>query len=148
MIKPEHWAWFREWGIKRLFRFGCVGLTAFCIDAFTSWLLLKSMPEIPAVMGGYALASVFHYTFSKGWTFSDKRKSTLAKVLAYAGVNLTTLVVNSSLSVVFLQAFHGNILLAKACALPPTSLMGFVLLRLFVFKHSSDALMGAVKDEP
>ena len=130
---------------ERFLRYCCVGLGAFAIDTFSAWSLLKLIPEVLAVASGYTLASVFHYTFSKGWTFSDERKSTAAKVLAYAGVNLTTLAVNTSLTVVFLKIYNGNILLAKSLALPPTLLLGFGLLRLFVFKHGT--MMGPVAIE-
>ena len=123
----------------RFVRFCVVGGVAFLIDAGFARLFLKFLPQLLAVSASYFLSCVFHYTCSKYWTFQDKEVVSHRQIWAYAWVNLCTLVVNASISTWMLKAFQLDVYFAKAIALPPTSALGFVLLRYFVFRPKKEA---------
>jgi len=117
----------------RFIRFCLVGGVAFLIDAGCAWGFLKFLPKVPSLALSYLLSCIFHYTCSKHWTFRDPGRISARQVWAYTWVNLTTLITNTTISAWLLQALHQNVFLAKAGALPPTSVLGFFLLRWFVF---------------
>jgi putative flippase GtrA len=118
---------------KRFGRFCVVGGMAFSIDAGGARLFITFLPKVLALGLSYLCACVFHYTFSKRWTFEHQQAVTIKQIKAYAGVNVVTLVTNTSLSFLFLGLLHQNVVLAKFFALPLTTLVGFTLTRSFVF---------------
>jgi putative flippase GtrA len=118
---------------KRFVRFCIVGGLAASIDAGGARLLINFLPKLFVLGLSYVCACIFHYIFSKRWTFQDQQGVTTQQVTVYVGANIITLVINTSLSLLFLDLFHQNIVLAKLFALPLTSLVGFLLLRSFVF---------------
>jgi putative flippase GtrA len=124
---------FRNFLQQKFVRFCIVGGLAFLIDAGSARGLVMFLRPMLAVSGSYLLACIFHYTLSKCWTFGGRHDNTPRRIASYALVNLITLLVNTALSMGMLRLLHGNIILAKTCALPPTSVLGFVLLRKFVF---------------
>jgi putative flippase GtrA len=116
-------------------RFCVVGGVAFLIDAGCARLFIEVVPKVLAVALSYLLSCLFHYTCTKYWTFKEKEAASVRQIWAYAWVNLVTLLVNTTVSTWMLTAFHQNVYVAKAVALPPTSILGFVLLRYFVFRN-------------
>ena len=118
----------------RFVRFCIVGSLAYFIDAGSAWVLLKFLPKVAALALSYLFSCLFHYSCTKRWTFRDPSKVSVQQVWDYTWVNLATLVINTTLSAWLLQIFENNVFLAKAVALPPTSLVGFFLLRWFVFR--------------
>ncbi len=117
----------------RFVRFCVIGGMAFVIDAGCASIFLHFLPKVAALAFAYLLSCLFHYTCSKQWTFRDETQVSMRQIGAYAWVNLTTLVINTTLSAWLLQVFEQNVIFAKAVALPPTSVIGFFLLRWFVF---------------
>ncbi len=119
-------------------RFCIIGTVAFVIDAGCARIFINFIPKVIALGLSYLLSCCFHYTFSKRWTFEDRTNHSLGKIWAYAWVNLVTLLTNVTLASFFMNLFEQNVILAKALALPPTSLLGFLLLRLFVFRSQAE----------
>lgn len=114
-------------------RFGVIGGAAFLIDAGGAWVYLHFLPKLAALALAYLGSCVFHYLCSKRWTFGDRTRVTARQIWAYALTNLTTLAMNTVLSAWLLERTGHQLLLSKAIALPPTSVLGFFLLRGFVF---------------
>jgi putative flippase GtrA len=121
----------------RFFKFGLIGGLAFLIDTGCAWFFLMFLPSEAALALSYFISCLFHYSFSKRWTFRDSAKVSARQVWAYAWVNLATLITNTALSSFSLRFVYSNVFLAKALALLPTSLLGFLLLRAFVFHSRS-----------
>ena len=127
----------------RFLRFCIVGTTVAVIDFSLVWILSRWLSPLIAVSIAYIAAVSCHFLLNKTWVFRCSRTDYANQVARYAmtviGCWLTTLgVVRLSLSTI-----TSNILLAKLIAVPPASLVGFVLLRCFVFvskKKSTVAL--------
>lgn len=115
-------------------RFCVIGGSAFLIDVGCASFLVRVMPKVPALALAYLASCIFHFLCSKHWTFSDRSNVSVRQIWAYTVTNLTTLAVNTALSTWLLHQTDGNILLAKAIALPPTSVLGYAMLRGFVFR--------------
>lgn len=110
-----------------------VGSTVAVIDFSLVWILSRWLSPLVAVSIAYVGAVCCHFLLNKMWVFQCSRTDHAKQVAQYAmsvtGCWLTTLgVVRLSLSTI-----TSNVLLAKLIALPPASLVGFVLLRCFVF---------------
>lgn len=117
----------------RFVRFYAIGGLTFLIDVCCAWMLLKFLPKVAALALSYMSCCLFHYVCSKHWTFRDTTRVSARQLWAYAWSNLITLVTNTALSAWLLELFGQNVFFAKAVALLPTSVVGFLLLRWFVF---------------
>jgi putative flippase GtrA len=110
-----------------------VGATVAAIDFSLLWVLSRWLPPLMAVSIAYLTAVSCHFLLNKMWVFRCSRTDYAKQVAQYAlGVAacwLTTLgIVRISLSTI-----TENILLAKLIAVPPATLVGFLMLRFFVF---------------
>jgi putative flippase GtrA len=110
-----------------------VGATVAAIDFSLLWVLSRWLPPLIAVSIAYLTAVSCHFLLNKMWVFRCSRPDYAKQVAQYAlGVAacwLTTLgIVRLSLSTI-----TENILLAKLIAVPPATLVGFLMLRFFVF---------------
>lgn len=110
-----------------------MGATVAFIDFSLVWILSRSLSPMIAVSISFVTAGSCHFLLNKLWVFrcgrTDYAKQVGQYVLAVTGSGLTTVgVVRLSLLTI-----TSNVLLAKLIALPPATLVGFVLLRFVVF---------------
>ena len=120
---------------EKIIRFLVVGATAFIVDFVCASLFIIFMPRVPSLVLAYMMSCIFHYTSSKYWAFDDSSPLSVRQVWLYALVNIATLVINTSITNLMLGYSNQGLLIAKAVALPPSSILGFVLLRWLVFKN-------------
>lgn len=125
MIKQER--------ISRFLRFCAVGVSVAAVDFGLLCILSPWLRPVIAVSIAYLTAVCCHFLLNKMWVFrcsrTDYAKQLSQYALAVTGCWLTTVgVVKLCLSTV-----TSNILLAKLIAVPPATIVGFVLLHLFVF---------------
>jgi putative flippase GtrA len=119
--------------ISRFLRFCAVGISVAAVDFGLVWILSPRLRPLIAVSIAYLTAVCCHFLLNKMWVFrcsrTDYAKQLAQYALAVTGCWLTTVgVVQLSLSTI-----TSNILLAKLIAVPPATIVGFVLLQLFVF---------------
>jgi len=121
----------------RVVRFLTVGGTVAVIDFSLVWILHFFLPPLVAVSFAYLAAVACHFTLNKFWVFRCRR-SDYGKQLVQYGVNvLVCWLVTISMVKLCLSTFTTNVLIAKACAIPPATLLGFLSLQLVVFRHTA-----------
>lgn len=119
--------------LVHLVRYCTVGITAAVIDFSLVWILSRWLSPLFAVSVAYITAVSCHFLLSKIWVYRCNRRDHFRQIGQYAlciiGCWLSTLgVVKLCLSTI-----TTNILVAKLIAVPPATLVGFVVLRFFVF---------------
>ena len=119
---------------KKIYRFLAVGTIAFLVDFGCARFFIGFMPRVPSLVLAYLMSCLFHYLSSKYWAFEDISPLALRQVWLYALVNSITLVANITVTNIMMMQFKQELLVSKAIALPPASILGFFLLRLFVFR--------------
>lgn len=125
--------------LGRLCRFGGVGGLVFAVDFALIWLFQRVLPPLAAVSLAYGLAVTLHFLLNKLWVF-EARQPVAGRELGRYG--LTVLACWAATVGVVGAALHtvtASVLLAKALALPPATLLGFLLMRRFVFPPASAA---------
>ena len=119
-------------------RFCFVGGTVLGIDFALIWFFCHFLPRLVAVSLAYILAVMTHFLLNKLWVFQVGRAITQQQIGGYlVGVASCWF---STVSIVWL-ALHtvtDQVLLAKAIAVPPTTLLSYCFLRFYVFhsRHS------------
>lgn len=126
---------FRSSLFRRILRFLVVGAIAFLVDFTCARSFIEYLPRLPSLILAYIMSCIFHYTCSKYWAFNDGSPISVRQVWLYALVNITTLTINTAVASLMLGYFNQGLFTAKAVALPPSSILGFFLLRWLVFKN-------------
>ena len=120
----------------RVARFCAVGGFVFVVDFSALWLFYKFLPPIPAVSIAYLVAVSVHFCLNKWWVFKSQDKASGSQIFRYA---LNVLACWLCTMAVFSLAIHwltANVYVAKIISVPPTTLLGFVLLKSFVFRKT------------
>ena len=119
----------------RVIRFLTVGSTVAAVDFFLVWSLHFFLHPLVAVSIAYLAGVTCHFLLNKFWVFRCRR-SDYAKQLLQYGLNVfCCYLVTIAIVRLCLTTFTTNILVAKLCAIPPTTLIGFLNLQLLVFRH-------------
>ena len=121
--------------VFRVFRFLTVGGTVTLLDFSLTWLLHLFLPALVAVSIAYVTAITCHFLLNKFWVFRCQRSDHGKQLLQY-GVNVfCAWLVMINIVRFCLATFTTNILVAKAVAVPPVTVFGFLYLQLVVFRH-------------
>jgi putative flippase GtrA len=120
-----------------LLRFCLVGAAVLGFDYAMLWVFHHGMPKLVAVSLAYGLAVTLHFFLNKWWVFKAGPTPMAGQITRYVltatlCLACTTLVVSFALKVA-----GGNVFIAKTIAIPPTTLLGFVLMRWFVFQAAT-----------
>jgi putative flippase GtrA len=126
--------------IPRLVRFLVVGGCSAVVDFSTLWMLNGRLAPTVAFSCAYVVGIVTHFLLNKYWTFHCVRTDLLKQVMEYLVVLLITYLVQLVCFRAGLAVFHQNIYLAKVVAIPPSTLVGFCLLKIRVFREAAVAL--------
>jgi putative flippase GtrA len=119
----------------RFLRFCTVGTTVAVIDFSLVWLLSSRMPPLVAVSLAYFCAVCCHFLLNKTWVFQCRRSDYLRQLAEYFTVVITSWSITIAVVHFCLSTFTQNVLIAKLCALPPATLVAFLLMQLFVFRR-------------
>lgn len=117
----------------RLVRFCGVGGAVFAFDFTLIWLFQRVMPPLAAVSLAYILAVTLHFLLNKWWVFEARQPVSGGELVRYALTVLACWAATVTVVWAALRAVTENVFLAKALAIPPATLLGFVLMRRFVF---------------
>ena len=120
------------------FRFAITGALVFCLDLFLVWALHRLLPPILVVSIAYLVAVAAHFWLSRAWVFGSQDRQMVPQLGRYVfAVGLcwlsTVLIV-----AVALHWWTTEVLLAKALAILPVALLGFLLMKWFVFRPATD----------
>jgi putative flippase GtrA len=114
-------------------RFGAAGGFITGLDLALVWLLSRFLAPTLAVAIAYLVAMSIHFCLNKFWVFQNRDLEYVRQMWKYG---LTVLVCWCCTVAVFSLGMHlvtTHILLAKLIAIPPTTLLGYLMMRKFVF---------------
>lgn len=120
--------------LEQYIRFCIVGATVFAFDFTMLWLFHHFLPKLVAVSIAYLMAVTLHFCLNRSWVFEASRLPVAGHAVRYVLSVAATWACTVSLVWLSLRTVTGNVFVAKAIAIPPTTLLGFLLLRLFVFR--------------
>jgi putative flippase GtrA len=116
-------------------RFCFVGGLVFAIDYACIWAFKKALPPLGAVCLAYVIAVSVHYLLNKLWVFpAAGRADSFGDVPRYVTTVVICWICTVSLVAFGLRFISPNIYLAKALAIPPTTLLGYLLMKRWVFR--------------
>jgi putative flippase GtrA len=118
----------------RFLRFCIVGATVAAIDFSLVWLLSSRIQPLVAVSIAYLIAVCFHFLLNKMWVFRCTRSDYVRQLMQYFAVVVASWLTTISIVHFCLSGFTTNILIAKLFAVPPATLVAFLLMQFFVFR--------------
>ncbi len=121
--------------IHRLVRFCVVGGIVAVVDFGTVWLLSHLLRPLTAVSIGYFIGVTCHFLLNKFWVFQCQRSDYVRQLMQYLTVVLTSWLTTVIVVHFCLSTLTSNVLIAKLFAVPPATLVAFVLMQFFVFRR-------------
>ena len=94
------------------------------------------MPTVVAVSIAYLTAVAAHFLLNRSWVFSDQPGELPSQAWRYALTVVTCWLSTVLIVALALQWWTSQVLLAKMLAIPPVALLGFLLMKGFVFRRS------------
>jgi putative flippase GtrA len=119
----------------RLLRFCLVGAAVAAIDFGLLWLLIGRIPPLVAVSIAYFTAVCCHFLLNKMWVFRCRRSDYIRQLMQYSTVVVASWLTTITIVHLCLSSFTTNVLIAKLFAVPPATLVAFLLMQLFVFRR-------------
>jgi putative flippase GtrA len=119
----------------RFLRFCIVGATVAAIDFSLVWLLSSRVAPLVAVSIAYVTAVCCHFLLNKMWVFRCRRNDYVRQLTQYFAVVVASWLTTISIVQFCLSGFTTNVLIAKLFAVPPASLVTFLLMQLLVFRR-------------
>jgi putative flippase GtrA len=118
----------------RFARFLAVGGTAYLVQVATMTLFLLRLGENLAFTLSFLCSSSTHYTLNRFWALPSERTDSWRQAREYLGTVALSWVINFSLFRVCLDVFGLGNIWATAIAVPPSTLVVFLLLNFRVFR--------------
>jgi len=115
----------------RFLRFCIVGATVAAIDFGLVWLLSGHLPPLVAVSVAYLTAVCCHFLLNKMWVFQCRRSDYVRQLMQYFAVVVASWLTTITIVDLCLSSFTTNVLIAKLFAVPPATLVAFLLMRFF-----------------
>ena len=106
------------------------------LDLSLVWLLQFCLPPLCAISLAYISAVTCHFLLNKFWVFRCERDDYSRQLGQYAVNVALCWLVTVAIVRLCLSTFTNNLLLAKVCALPPATILGFVMMQLLVFRRT------------
>jgi putative flippase GtrA len=112
-----------------------VGAAVASIDFGLVWLLIGHLPPLIAVSLAYFTAVCCHFLLNKMWVFQCRRSDYIRQLIEYSAAVIASWVTTLTIVHLCLSSFTSNVLIAKLFAVPPATLIAFLLMQLFVFRR-------------
>ena len=125
---------------SRVLRFLMVGGSVTVLDLSLVWLLQFCLPPLGAISLAYISAVTCHFLLNKFWVFRCERDDYSRQLGQYAVNVALCWLVTVAIVRLCLSTFTNNLLLAKVCALPPATILGFVMMQLLVFRRTPSVI--------
>ena len=120
----------------RFFRFLAVGGTAYLVQMASMKLLLARLGTNLAFTLSFMGSTSTHYLLNRFWALPSMRADTLCQLGEYLATAALSFVINFSLFRLGLDVFGLDKLWSTAVAVPPSTLVVFLLLNYRVFRRS------------
>jgi putative flippase GtrA len=120
--------------LQRPIRFCLVGAAVFALDFFLIWILHRLMPKLLAVSIAYVVAVTVHFCLNRWWVFAAAQDPPARQLARYVPTVAACWACTVGIVWLSLRTLSPNVFLAKALAIPPATLLGFLLMRFFVFR--------------
>jgi putative flippase GtrA len=115
-------------------KFCVVGALVAALDFGALWLFKQFMPRLLAVSLAYFIGVSTHFCLNKWWVFGARANLHAAELARYILTVLACWLCTMAIVSLALRFITENIFIAKATAIPPTTILGFLLMRFFVFR--------------
>ena len=119
---------------RSLYKFCTVGGVVFCVDFAVLWLCQLFLPRLVAVSIAYFVAVAVHFSLNKWWVFRAEANVRALEVARYVLTVLVCWLCTVGVVWLALRFATSNVFVAKLLAIPPATLLSFVLMRRFVFR--------------
>jgi putative flippase GtrA len=111
-----------------------VGGSVAVVDFSTVWLLSRLLQALVAVSIAYFVGVTCHFLLNKFWVFQCRRNDYVRQLMQYFTVVLSSWLTTLGTVQLCLATITNDVLIAKLFAVPPATLVGFVLMQFFVFQ--------------
>jgi putative flippase GtrA len=128
----------------RFLRFCTVGATVALIDFGLVWLLRGKLPPLVAVSIAYLTGVSCHFLLNKMWVFQCRRSDYIRQLIQYSAVVVASWTTTIAIVHFCLSNFTTNLLVAKLFAIPPATLVGFLLMQFLVFRRPNKSVPGTI----
>jgi putative flippase GtrA len=115
-------------------KFCVVGALVAGVDFCALWGFQTFLPKLLAVSLAYFIAVATHYALNKWWVFRAQPNVRALEVARYVLTVLVCWLCTVGVVWLALRFVSSNIFVAKLLAIPPATLLSFVLMRRFVFR--------------
>lgn len=123
----------------RFLRFLVVGGTAYAVQWVTTRLFAPWFPANVAFTLGFICSTATHYSLNRFWALPSLRNDSWRQFGEYLGTAALSWVINFALFRLCIDGFGLGIMWATAIAVPPSTLVVFLLLNFRVFRaHRAD----------
>ncbi len=119
----------------RFFKFLSVGGFAFVVQFITLWLFKSRMPADLAFTLSFICSTSTHYTMNRFWALPSSRADSWKQFTEYLITSGISYVINISLFKLCHNLLGLNEMWSAAIALPPSTLVVFLILNYRVFRH-------------
>lgn len=119
----------------RFLRFLVVGGTAALVQLSTLALCKRLLPPDGAFTVSFVLATATHYTLNRFWALPSGRRDSLRQLGEYLATAGISYVINLGLFRLALSVIGLGVVWSAVAALPPSTLVVFLLLNYRVFRH-------------
>jgi putative flippase GtrA len=119
----------------RFLRFLLVGGISYLVQITSMRLLLGCFDANPAFTLSFVCSTSTHYLLNRLWALPSVRRDPLRQLSEYLGVAALSYMINFSLFRLGLDLFGLSGIWATALAVPPSTIVVFLLLNGRVFRH-------------
>jgi putative flippase GtrA len=125
-----------------------VGVIGTAVDFAFFWLLLRlhAQPAV-AVTVAFAIATALQFFLNRHWSFRAFHRSALRQAGAYGVVVVASWLVNLTFVEAGIGVFHLTPLFAKALAIAPSAVLGFVGNRYLTFGRGIRGTVRLLRDK-
>ncbi len=124
---------------RRFVGFLCVGGLSAVAQFSVLWLLLNRVRADVGFSLAYAVSVVTHYTLAKFWALPSERRDSTRQLAEYLGVVAISYAINLGAFKLCHDAFGLSVMWATAVAVPPATVVVFLLLNFRVFRAKLSA---------
>lgn len=121
----------------RFMRFLVVGGTAYGVQVLAIKLFLLWLGTNLAFTLSFACSTLTHYSLNRFWALPSPRRDTARQAREYLGAVVLSYVMNLSVFHLCVDGFGMGKVLATAVAVPPSTVVVFLLLNYRVFRARS-----------
>jgi putative flippase GtrA len=118
-------------------KFCLVGGLVCGVDFAVLWLGQLFLPRLAAVSVAYFVAVSFHFALNKWWVFRAEEKVRATELVRYVFTVIVCWLCTVGVVWVATGWLTSSIFVAKLMAIPPATLLSFLLMRKFVFRRDS-----------